>query len=204
MVGSVNTNVGAQIALQNLNVTGADLASVQKRNSTGLRVSDANDNGAVFAIAQGLRSDISAISTVNGQLGAAKGYLQVALAATTSIQNSLAEIRGVLLQLADQNVTGNARTQLNAQYATLFLSTQNTAFGATYNGINLLVQGHGIYLPSQGQDALGYNPRIPESTNTWLGQNTAVIQDISANQYLINAGDFANIKDNLQQVSDAT
>jgi flagellin-like hook-associated protein FlgL len=31
MVGSVNTNIGAQIALQNLNVTGADLAAVQKR-----------------------------------------------------------------------------------------------------------------------------------------------------------------------------
>jgi hypothetical protein len=62
MVGSVNTNIGAQIALRNLNLTDADLSSVQKKISTGLRVSDANDNGAVFAIAQGLRSDVSAIT----------------------------------------------------------------------------------------------------------------------------------------------
>ncbi len=93
MVGSVNTNVGAQVALPNLNVTGADLAAVQKRILTGLRIADANDNGAVFAIAQGRRSDISAITTVSGQLGAAKGVLQVTVTAATSISSLLSDLR---------------------------------------------------------------------------------------------------------------
>ena len=132
MVGSVNTNIGAQIALQNLNVTGADLASVQKKISTGLRVSDANDNGAVFAIAQGLRSDISSISSVNGQLGSAKGVLEVAIAAATGIQNLWGDVRNTLIQLADQNVTGNSRTQLNAQYLSLANAINNYMVGANY------------------------------------------------------------------------
>jgi flagellin len=97
MAGSVNTNTGAQIALQNLNVTGTDLAGVQKRISTGLKVADAFDNGAVFAIAQGLRSDITAISAVNGQLGGAKGLLSVTDAALTGISHTLQDVRGVLL-----------------------------------------------------------------------------------------------------------
>jgi flagellin len=177
MVGSVNTNIGAQIALQNLNITGTDLANVQKQISTGLRVSDAFDNGAVFAIAQGLRSDINAISTVNGQLGAAKGLVQVANAAGTGVSNTLGDIRTVLIQLADQNVTGNARTQLNAQYATLKTAVNNYISGANYNGTNLLSSG---------------------------SANKAVIQDISANQYTIHAQDLsANVTALLTGVSDA-
>ena len=178
MVGSVNTNIGAQIALQNLNITGTDLAAVQKQISTGLKVADAFDNGAVFAIAQGLRSDINAISTVNGQLGAAKGLVQVANAAGTGVSNTLGDIRSVLVQLADQNVTGNARTQLNAQYATLKTAVANYISGANYNGTNLLSAG---------------------------SANKAVIQDISANQYTIHAQDLsANVTALLTGVSDAT
>ncbi len=178
MVGSVNTNIGAQIALQNLNVTATDLTQTQKEISTGLRVADAFDNGAVFAIAQGLRSDVSAISTVNGQLGAAKGLLSVANAAGTGVSNSLSSIRNVLLQLADQNVTGNARIQLNAQYSTLKTAVNNFISGATYNGTNILSSG---------------------------AASRAVIQDIQANQFTIQAQDLnANVTALLTAVSDAT
>jgi len=163
MVGSVNTNIGAQIALRNLNVTGADLSSVQKKISTGLRVSDANDNGAVFAIAQGLRSDVSAVSTVNGQLSAAQGLLKVSNAAMTGISNALSDVRNVLVQLADQNVTGNSRAQLNAQHGTLISAVQNYIDGANYNDTNILKFYNGS----------GYS-------NT-----TSVIKDLDANQFTI-------------------
>ena len=50
-MNSVNTNLGAMIALQSLNRTGSDMATTQKAISTGLRVSDAKDDGAAYAIA---------------------------------------------------------------------------------------------------------------------------------------------------------
>jgi len=178
MVGSVNTNIGAQIALQNLNTTSVDLANVQKQISTGLKVSDALDNGAVFAIAQGLRSDVTAISTVNSQLGAAKGLLQVANAASTGVSNTLSDVRSVLVQLADPNVTGNARTQLNAQYDSLKKAVSNYISGCSYNGSSILSAGSG---------------------------NKPVIQDMSANQYTIHAQDLtANVANVLTSVSDST
>ena len=40
-LNSVNTNIGAMVALQSLNRTNDDLAVTQKRISTGLRVADA-------------------------------------------------------------------------------------------------------------------------------------------------------------------
>ena len=51
-LNSVNTNVGAMIALESLNKTNADLATAQKQVSTGYRVADSTDDGAAYAIAQ--------------------------------------------------------------------------------------------------------------------------------------------------------
>ena len=54
-LNSVNTNVGAMVALQSLNRTSDDLAATQKRISTGYRVADAKDDGAAFAVAERIR-----------------------------------------------------------------------------------------------------------------------------------------------------
>ncbi|HAJ04195.1 MAG TPA: flagellin, partial [Brevundimonas sp.] len=51
-LNSVNTNTGAMIALQNLQSTNAELGVVQSRINTGKKVSNAKDNGAIWAIAQ--------------------------------------------------------------------------------------------------------------------------------------------------------
>ena len=61
---SVNTNYSAMIALQNLNYTNSDLEAVQNKISTGLKVANAKDNGAVFAIAQGQRARVSGLAAV--------------------------------------------------------------------------------------------------------------------------------------------
>ncbi len=44
MANSINTNVGAQVALQNLNQTSRELAVTQNRVNTGQKVSSAKDN----------------------------------------------------------------------------------------------------------------------------------------------------------------
>ena len=65
---SVNTNYGAMIALQNLNQTGAELAGVQNRINTGLKIAGPKDNGAVWAIAQSMRMDVQALNAVTQSL----------------------------------------------------------------------------------------------------------------------------------------
>jgi flagellin len=45
-INSVNTNVGAMIALDALNSTNSQLNSIQKQISTGCPVADATDDGA--------------------------------------------------------------------------------------------------------------------------------------------------------------
>ncbi|MDO8911418.1 MAG: flagellin, partial [Phenylobacterium sp.] len=56
MPNSVNTNVGAMVALQNLNQTSSELMTVQNRINTGKKIASAKDNGAIWAIAQNQRA----------------------------------------------------------------------------------------------------------------------------------------------------
>ena len=58
MVLSINTNLGAAIALQNLNVTNDKLERSQLNITTGLRVNGPKDDAATYAIAQNQRGDV--------------------------------------------------------------------------------------------------------------------------------------------------
>ena len=138
MSNSVNTNYGALVALQSLNRTNADLASVQKRVTTGYRVNDAIDDGAAFAVAQGIRSNIGSLNAVNQQLNIARGTNGVALEAATSISNTLIKMREVTTKLADANLSTDQRRQYNADLSRLVGEVGNFIVNATFNGSNLL------------------------------------------------------------------
>ena len=63
---SINTNVGAFVALQNLNQVNSRLDKVQNRVSTGLKVNNAIDDASSFSIAQGVRGNLKAYEAVQG------------------------------------------------------------------------------------------------------------------------------------------
>ena len=81
---SVNSNYGASIALQSLSSTNKELGEVQNRISTGLKVSSARDNGAVYAIAEGQRSRVSSVAAVKDGIDRASSTVDVALALVQS------------------------------------------------------------------------------------------------------------------------
>jgi hypothetical protein len=86
---SVNTNYGALVALQNLNSTNRQLDEVQSRINPGLKVSSAKDNGAVFAVAQSLRSRVGALSAVNEGLDRTVTNLDTAQSAGSQVSDIL-------------------------------------------------------------------------------------------------------------------
>lgn len=108
-MNSVNTNTSALVALQSLNRTTDQLDVTQKRISTGFRVADAKDDGAAFAVAQKVRADMAGLGSANEQFGATKGLLDTTLSGLNRISNTLAEVRQVVVKLADNQVTGELR-----------------------------------------------------------------------------------------------
>jgi flagellin len=137
-LNSVNTNLAASIALQSLNSTTSQLQSVQKQISTGFRVADATDDGAAFAVAQRVRSDVGALTSANQQLGNVKGLLSTTLSGLTDASNKLSDARNVLVKLADSNTQGAQRTQYIQQYQALVSNVKSFLQDAAYNGKTLI------------------------------------------------------------------
>jgi flagellin len=137
-LNSVNTNMGAMIALQSLNKTNTDLQATEKRISTGYRVADATDDGAAFAVAQKVRSDTGALTTVNQQLGGVKSLVSTTVTQLTTVSNTMVDMKKTLVQLADSNVTGDTRTQYLAQYKSQMASVKSAIQDGGYNGKTLI------------------------------------------------------------------
>ena len=137
-LNSVNTNIGAMVALQSLNKTNDDMALTQKRISTGMRVADAKDDGAAFAVAQSVRADVAALTSANEQLGASQGLLDTTNAALKKVSDTMTNVRTVLTKLAEDGLTTEQRTQYNAQYTALRSQIQSFVNDASYNGKSLL------------------------------------------------------------------
>ncbi len=135
---SVMTNYGAMVALQSLNRTADEMSTTQKRVSTGLRVSDAKDDGAAFAVAQKVRGDVAGVTSANEQLGNAKGLLDTTLAGLNQISSALKDVKSVMVKLADDNVTGSDRTNYEKQYEQLAKQIGQYVNDASYNGKTLL------------------------------------------------------------------
>lgn len=148
MTSSINTNQGAYVALQSLNSTNSALATTQKQIATGYRVSDATDDGGAFAVAQKVRSDVGALTSVNQQLGNASGLVTTALSSLTSISTTLGKAKGLLVSIADQSTTSDQRSQYVASFKALVLSVANATDGSTYNGQSLLGKASGTVAPA--------------------------------------------------------
>lgn len=137
-LNSVNTNVTATIALQSLNSTTSQLASAQKRISTGYRVADATDDGAAYAVAQRVRSDVASLTSANQQLGNVKGLISTTITGLDSVSKKLVDARAVLVKLADSNTSGDQRVEYQQQYKSLLDNVKTFIQDAGYNGKTLI------------------------------------------------------------------
>jgi len=137
-LNSVNTNVGAMIALQNLSVTNKELSTVQNRINTGKIVSSAKDNGAIFAIAQGQRAEIGALNAVKDSLNRGQSALDVALSAGESVSDLLTQLKEKALAATDSSLTTSARSALNEDFKAIRDQIATVVSNAKFNGVNLI------------------------------------------------------------------
>ena len=147
-VGSVNTNTTALFALQSLNNTQSALAAAQKQISTGYRVADATDDGGAFAVAQKVRSDVGALTSVNQQLGTAQGLVTTALSSLTGISDTVTQAKATLVKIADQSISDAQRDQYIVSFQGLVKQVADDVDGSTYNGQTLLGAASGTVAPT--------------------------------------------------------
>lgn len=138
---SINTNVGAMIALQNLSATNMDLSQTQNRISTGLKVQSAKDNGAIWAIAQGQRATSASLDAVTDSLNRASSVIDVALSAGGTVSDLLTQMKAKALAASDASLDSASRSALNEDFKSLRDQIAKVVANADFNGANLLKTG---------------------------------------------------------------
>jgi len=138
---SVNTNVGALIALANLNQSQFELNRTNNRISTGLKVTGARDDASIFAIAQGLRADVKAFDAVQQNLSSGNGILSTAIAGTNSVSNLLADIKKKAIEASNPANSANQQSVLSADFNQMLAQLNTFVTNSVYNGRNLLSAG---------------------------------------------------------------
>ena len=140
-MNSVNTNVGAMIALQNLNATNMELSQTQSRINTGKKVSSAKDNGAIWAIAQTQRGTSQALNAVKDSLDRSRSTLDVAIAAGESVSDLLLQMKEKALAASDTTLDSTSRSALNEDFKALRDQITKAVSNADFNGTNLIKTG---------------------------------------------------------------
>jgi len=135
---SVHTNASALTALQNLNNTNSDLTEVQARVSTGLKISNAKDNAAIWSIAQGQRADIGALAAVQMSLDRAKSIAEVAMTAGESVSDLLVQLKEKVVTAQDPSLDTASRNAVNADYKSLLRQITQVVQNSTFDGANIL------------------------------------------------------------------
>jgi flagellin len=135
---SVNTNNSANVALQYLTATQGQLAATQSHINSGLKVANARDDGAVYAIAQNQRGQVAGYSAVISSINNATSSVDVALSAGQSISDLLIQLKTKALAAADSSLDTASRQALNSNFVALRDQITTIVSNAVFNGFNLV------------------------------------------------------------------
>jgi len=97
-LNSINTNASAMLALTNLMATQNSLATTQNIISTGKKINNAKDNGAVWSIANTMQSKVSSLDSVTDSLNRAQSTIDVAMSAGQQVSDLLTQMKAKALR----------------------------------------------------------------------------------------------------------
>jgi flagellin len=135
---SINTNISALVALQNLSVTQTSLDTTENNISTGLRVNNPKDDASDFSIAQGIRGNLQAFTAVQNSLSAGTGIIQTAISGATSVSNLLSQIKSKAIEASNPSNTTAQQSILANDFNSMIAQLNTFINNAVYNGRNLL------------------------------------------------------------------
>ena len=134
-MSSLMTNASAMTALKTLQMTNKNLDQTENRISTGYKVATASDNAAYWSIATTMRSDNSALSTVQDALGLGAATVDVAYTAMDSVKDVLDQIKDKLVSATQPGVD---KSKIQSDITELQKQLQTYASSASFSGNNWL------------------------------------------------------------------
>lgn len=174
---SINTNVGAMVALESLNATTDALDQTQNAVSTGLKVGSASDNPATYAISQSMTGNIQGLSAVSDGLAYASQTVSTTSTAVSGILSTLKDLQQAVTSISTYTGDTVSLTKVSQEINGYLDSINTQARNATFNGINLLATKTDANVANQGS-ALGAVTGIDLTYLTGLQGSTTKISNI--------------------------
>ena len=134
-MSSLLTNASAMTALQTLSMVNKDLSTTQARISTGQKVATASDNAAYWSIATTMRSDNSALGTVQEALGLGAAKVDTAYAGMDQAIEYVKQIKNKLIAAQEPSAD---RAKLQGDISQLQDQLRGIAESASFSGENWL------------------------------------------------------------------
>ncbi len=134
---SVQTNLGANTALKNLNTNTINMNNSLNKLSSGFRINNAADDAAGFAVSSKLDSQTQRLKAASLNASQAQAMVKMADSGVNEIQNMVNRIQTLATQASSAN-NGGELGKLDAERIKLESAINKIATGTNFNGINLL------------------------------------------------------------------
>jgi flagellin len=138
MTNSINTNVGALKAQQNMVKLNNDLDQAMTRLSSGLRINSAADDAAGSAIASKMESQVRSLGVAIRNSYDAISMTQTAEGALGEVENMLQRVRELAVQAGNSTLSDSDRTMIQSEVTALTNEIDKVAANTHFNGVNLL------------------------------------------------------------------
>lgn len=137
-LNSINTNIAAYFAQQNINSANNATSASIGRLSSGSRIVRAADDVAAMSVGTSLRTQVSTLRM--GLLNASQGssMLQVADGALSKVQDMLLRQKALATQATSGSLTATERGFLNQEFQNLTQEIDRVVQNTNFNGVNLL------------------------------------------------------------------
>jgi len=134
-MSSLLTNVSALTALQNLATTQRNLQTTQNQISTGLKISSAADNAAVWSTAQTMSSDNGALGSVSSSLSYSGSMLDTF---TSALNQAITVTNNIKNDLVSAQQPGADLNKIQTDIAAQQSELKSISGSANFNGQNWL------------------------------------------------------------------
>ena len=138
MAISVNNNSAALLALQDLANNQNQLSKTQGVVASGLSVSVAKDNPAIWSVAQNQQQEVNGLDAVVKSLNRATSISDVAAAAGQTVVNLLNQLKQEALSATEPSLDASSRQAMNNNFKNLIGRIAGTVNSASFDGANLL------------------------------------------------------------------
>lgn len=178
MTTSINTNVSAYFAQNNLRSSSAQAQSSIARLSSGNKIIRASDDVAALSIGTVLRTDVSTLKTALSNTSQAGSLIQVADGALQRLGEILQRQKALATQGNADTLSNTERGYLNQEFQALRSEYDRIATETNFNGIALLNGNLSGTSVASGAASTG---TVATSNITITPANTNTITAISVN-----------------------